>query len=408
MPPDHAVPLFKGLQQTVNGLTEKLDHDRQLPLWIAYFHEGAKCADIVSEYTFDEATANQFIRSSIHQKKVDGICRQHESVNCTQPICITSPKLLLFQGDWLHNNAKGLTWMSKMSTYFRSMDVPQPAIDCLLHLQRNVSTIVRPRYGDHTALCFAWTSLLPRENATVDATGAIECEVYKMRAFVMQVATQIVIEFDESPVAIRLSKPIHRALVEPHVRKNLVSRLAFSENCNRNIWSLKRLTIETLCYLILDDESLVLTEIGYLLIRIEEDLCSKRLSGSDADKWRVELGKWRAHLHTINGWCTRYIHNVKVLGINDDERLRSTGFNTAQKELRQRLEIVIHDMELFQTRIRIVLDHVESTFTALIGTIQIAQAGQVGRITMLAFFFLPLTLVVGVFGMHVVRTDRRI
>jgi Mg2+ and Co2+ transporter CorA len=147
----------------------------------------------------------------------------------------------------------------------------------------------------------------------------------------------------------------------------------------------------------------VLTEIGFLLIRIEEDLCSKSLSRSDVDDWRVVLGKWRAHLHTINGWCTRYIHNVKVLGINDEQRLKTTSadaLNDAQKEQRRRLEVVIQEMERFQLRIKVVLEHVESTFTALIGTMQITQAGQVGKITLLAFFFLPLTLVVSVFSMN--------
>ena len=169
-----------------------------------------------------------------------------------------------------------------------------------------------------------------------------------MRAFVIQSSLEVVIEFDAFPSRPLISRAVRRPDLELHARKNLVNRLTYCAGCEVDIWSLKRLAVERLCHVILDDESAVLTEVGFYLIGIEKRLASKHVPRQDVDEWRVKLGQWRAHLHTINGWCTRYVHNIKVLRINDEDNARAGQLSLEQEQIQQRLESVILDADKFQ------------------------------------------------------------
>jgi Mg2+ and Co2+ transporter CorA len=118
------------------------------------------------------------------------------------------------------------------------------------------------------------------------------------------------------------------------------------------------------------------------------------------------IGQWRAHLHSLQELLEimRVIMQLipgELLHFSNDECTQHLVlYNTA-------LAYPTSVFDKLRAESEAVLAHCESTFTALMGTMSIIESGkaineaeQVTKLTQLAFFFIPLTFVAGVFGMN--------
>ncbi|KAK8151239.1 hypothetical protein IWX90DRAFT_58600 [Phyllosticta citrichinensis] len=106
---------------------------------------------------------------------------------------------------------------------------------------------------------------------------------------------------------------------------------------------------------------------------------------TDLDALKLNMGKWRSHIFSshILQW-----HIQQITKDSADQHLQET-------------------LEKFGSKLNGSLRHYDSSFTALIGTMSInestraiSQAEEATKLTQLAFFFIPLTFVVGVFSMN--------
>ncbi|KAK8241513.1 hypothetical protein HDK77DRAFT_256921 [Phyllosticta capitalensis] len=140
----------------------------------------------------------------------------------------------------------------------------------------------------------------------------------------------------------------------------------------------------------LDDEWEVLCCIDRMLRQFDRHMLYRFwLENSRIATWM--LGDWRAYLHA------RVDFNLQLTGII---KAATNPGDKAEQDLRSahsRLEI----------RAEGALRHSESTFNASIGTISFVESTkaiqtgeQVKKLTQLAFCFIPLSFVCGIFGMN--------
>ncbi|KAK8209244.1 hypothetical protein IWZ01DRAFT_310466 [Phyllosticta capitalensis] len=143
---------------------------------------------------------------------------------------------------------------------------------------------------------------------------------------------------------------------------------------------------------ILRDERAILSHLEEALRWIDFDLGYKRNHGK-WPLWQSLLGFYRPHLHSNFALKRRVYRALKII-MKDPELV---GDAQALKE----------DCAEFATQLEDVLRHLESTSNALIGSMSIMEsskaikeAEEVTKLTQLAFFFIPLTFVAGIFGMN--------
>lgn len=163
--------------------------------------------------------------------------------------------------------------------------------------------------------------------------------------------------------------------------------------------------VETFCKRVWDDELDVLNEIEDCLQGIDLLLGEDERVRECVQFWRNSIGGWRAYLHSREEFAVQLwqmMEQTEKHLHNGSPDLRDYGGSRA-------INVVRKDFDQSQTKRRAVFEHCESTFTALMGTLSImesekaiTQAEEVTKLTQLAFFFIPLTFIAGIFGMNLV------
>ncbi len=145
--------------------------------------------------------------------------------------------------------------------------------------------------------------------------------------------------------------------------------------------------------LVLEDQLKLMSNIGEALDEMELSV-----AGMTYERWRHFVPPWRNHLfHQIE--TLAYFRDILAQG----ETQHSQGSLIAKKSsLPDRIRIT-------QGRVETLLRRLEGTYQVLTSTMSIIEsekaiqeAEEVSKLTNLAFFFIPLTLVTGVFGMNLI------
>ena len=151
--------------------------------------------------------------------------------------------------------------------------------------------------------------------------------------------------------------------------------------------------------IVCEDLSNVLAQMSCTLDLIELSLSDDRVLQSSMPLWRDMLGRWRNSLFHQSTSLTYLLDSLK----SDVGTLGSAADKAAGRDsMTRRLSRL--DKKLERTRARI-----EAAFQALMSTMSIVESERaiqeteaVSKLTYLAFFFIPLSLVAGVFGMNVI------
>ncbi|KAH0548619.1 hypothetical protein GP486_007837 [Trichoglossum hirsutum] len=162
-------------------------------------------------------------------------------------------------------------------------------------------------------------------------------------------------------------------------------------------------TRDILLRFILDDHMEILPRLSLALDYIDENMWDNSILRSHLEHWRIFFGLWRKLLWHYARAFEYIINNcdltqcactiVTATAANNDGRYR---------DMRPEFATLAKDINNIKTR-------VDSTFTAIMSTMgivesqkAIAQAETISQLTNLAFFFIPLTLTAGIFGMNIV------
>lgn len=154
----------------------------------------------------------------------------------------------------------------------------------------------------------------------------------------------------------------------------------------------------------LADELDVLDELDECIGRIDRDTANDDILRNDLRTWRHFMARWRPYLHE------KYEAEQGLIDLIEQAKIepsRSKPLNVRwlhEESVRMKFFRVVDDL---RARRRMVLEHCESTFTMLMTTMSliesekaIREAEEVTKLTQLAFFFIPLTFVAGIFGMN--------
>ncbi|KAK8188799.1 uncharacterized protein BKA78DRAFT_380872 [Phyllosticta capitalensis] len=153
------------------------------------------------------------------------------------------------------------------------------------------------------------------------------------------------------------------------------------------------------CRTILHNERVVLCYLEEALRTIDFDLGGKG-NHKEWSLWQSLLGFYRPHLHSSHAVKRRLYRAIKIM-------MQEAGPDGNSQALEKNLQAFEEDCAEFATHLEDVLRHIESTSNALTGSLSIMEsrkaikeAEQVTKLTQLAFFFIPLTFVAGIFGMN--------
>lgn len=137
-----------------------------------------------------------------------------------------------------------------------------------------------------------------------------------------------------------------------------------------------------------NDETHVLGALSRSLDRIELSLSKDAVIRGALQSWRGYFGRWRNTL----------FHQAESL-----KYLRKTirPEDAGQRQARL-LDSVLEENDIMRRRLDGIYQAVMSTMSIVESERAIGEAEVVSKLTHLAFFFIPLTLVSGVFGMNVV------
>jgi len=136
--------------------------------------------------------------------------------------------------------------------------------------------------------------------------------------------------------------------------------------------------------LVLADQARLMGAIGRALDEMELAMASKTY-----ERWRNYAPAWRNHLYHQLDTLTHFADELKYTGPESDAiLLRVQAARARMEALSRRLD------SSFQT--------LTSTMSIIESEKAIQEAEEVTRLTNLAFFFIPLSLVASVFGMNVI------
>lgn len=153
-----------------------------------------------------------------------------------------------------------------------------------------------------------------------------------------------------------------------------------------------------LLQLALEDHMEIFPKLHSALDRVDEGMSDNNILYKSILEWRKFFGFWRRVLrHDLSSIA--YIK--KIL-----EHPIGTGHG---ESLLKRREYFKTSFETLQEKIKRIETDINSSFTAIMSTMSIVesqraitQAEDVSKLTKLAFFFIPLTLSAGIFGMNIV------
>ncbi|KAH0538038.1 hypothetical protein FGG08_005350 [Glutinoglossum americanum] len=168
------------------------------------------------------------------------------------------------------------------------------------------------------------------------------------------------------------------------------------------------ITRDILLQFVLDDHNEILSKLRAALDYVDESMSDNGILRSHLGDWRVFFGLWRKLLwHDVN--AIAYIINNDSLYTSQITTTSSGGHGIhGCKDFKSEFSRLAIDIDTMKTRI-------DSTFMAIMSTMgivesqkAIAQAETISKLTNLAFFFIPLTLTAGVFGMNIVEWNSKL
>lgn len=190
------------------------------------------------------------------------------------------------------------------------------------------------------------------------------------------------------------SHPFH----EKTVAGNLATKLTKVKTQTMSELDLSLMIRAKIYRFMVENESNTLDAIEDEIDRIDREMPVDWLLRDNIQNWRWLIGSWRSYLYSKPNPEQQMIQFLQVAKNLDDYVERD--FQDKIKSLRSRFSYVRH--------------HLEQTLNALMGTMSILESGkaieqaeiginqakQVTKLTQLAFFFVPLTFVCGIFGMN--------
>lgn len=160
---------------------------------------------------------------------------------------------------------------------------------------------------------------------------------------------------------------------------------------------------------IIRDECSVIDDLNRSISQIDDFMSDDNILRVTLKKWRQLMAQWRPYLHSVcdqEQTCSRLIQVAQMKSRTHDHRGPKWLLDeTRRSDLTQLVEEI-------RVKRKAVLEHCESTFTMLMTTMSlidsekaINEAEQVTKLTQLAFFFIPLTFVAGIYGMNLAVCD---
>lgn len=188
-----------------------------------------------------------------------------------------------------------------------------------------------------------------------------------------------------------LPRPSDQGPLTGSVTQSLIAGLRGFDRQTVSTPEVFRFIQRSICQIMLDDEWDVLCRIDRVLRGFDRQMLQQVwIDNSRMQTWM--LGHWRAYLHCRPDFNLQLTRIIKA-ATNPGEK--------AEQDLR-----LAHNR--LDVRAEGTLRHFESTFSATIGSMSfiestkaIQQAEQVKKLTQLAFCFIPLSFVCGIFGMNV-------
>lgn len=157
----------------------------------------------------------------------------------------------------------------------------------------------------------------------------------------------------------------------------------------------------TITKIVVKDQSAVLLDMNEEMDDIDVSLSNDEALRNTMPLWRDQLGRWR---RAVVHYAANIRHISKTL--QKQSTTNSPGNDGESATLRDILNL---QEELHTTKARS-----ENTFQAMMSTMSIVssekaiqEATSVTKLTQLAFFFIPLTFVSGIFGMNLNVSIRR-
>ncbi|KAK8180676.1 hypothetical protein BC567DRAFT_221415 [Phyllosticta citribraziliensis] len=145
-----------------------------------------------------------------------------------------------------------------------------------------------------------------------------------------------------------------------------------------------------LCQIIPFDEGQILDTLERGLQEIDKEMIFSKVLKQMMEGWQWIMGHGRAYIHS-----RRHFYHQVARALEDI------------KYPRELIEQILEESQRNNFKLESIQRHLDSTFSALIGTMSIKESSKVIReaehvtqLTQLAFFFIPLTFVAGVFGMN--------
>jgi len=176
------------------------------------------------------------------------------------------------------------------------------------------------------------------------------------------------------------------------LRDNLVSRITRrleQHIMNSTMLNPGELVKTAVVQLMRDDLSSVLSRMSCALDVIELALHNDVVLQESMPIWREQLGGWRNALYHQIAWLDSVAEKLAAEAATDDP-------------LKQRLKLLERDVERMAHRIETTFQALMSSITIVESERAIKEAEAVSKLTQLAFFFIPLSLVAGIFGMNIV------
>ena len=173
---------------------------------------------------------------------------------------------------------------------------------------------------------------------------------------------------------------------------------------------------DAILQIICQDVSDVLRSMSRSLDTIELELHNDETLQRTMPVWREQLGKWKNALFHQGRSIEQMTHNSAAL--NDGLEGSAAGGEVGGASTPNRAGVAnSHHLERRMGRIgadvKNTYSRIESTFQALMSSITIVEseraikeAESVSRLSQLAFFFIPLSLVATLFGMNVNVSER--
>lgn len=203
-----------------------------------------------------------------------------------------------------------------------------------------------------------------------------------------------------------LNKDVHDHLhtYRRDILPRLVSRL--DAHGDARVMDLANVTLQTLHHMIIEEEYRVLNCLDEKLQDVDRQLAFPRHVRDNVEYWQVLMRHWRPYLHSKHEFLIQYSRMLKKAPVKSGQETSShvDGIVGCNERTRQDLADLLEDMKFKNTA---VTQHCESTFNALMITMSlveseraITEAEEVTKLTQLAFFFIPLTFVAGIFGMN--------